>query len=536
MEFIYRTEDIDTDEILDLFVETTDDRKIINALKSRNPVILVGSRGVGKSFLCRVAEAELLKEFETERIFPTYVTYNKSSLIHTDDPLQFQHWMMGRICSRLVRSLKKQGMLASAPKSISILSGGETGKGEENSRIENITEAYEASWKTPGIKIDITGLPTVDEFKDVIEDLCSELRIKRFVLLIDEAAHILLPEQQRQFFSLFRDLRSPKLSCNAAVYPGVTFYGDAFQPVHDATMLALERDIFSSEYISNMREMVEKQAEDSSLLRDIATHGENFAVLAYAASGNPRILLKTLAKCPKVTRQQVNDVIREYYRVDIWSEHSLLAGKYSGHTPFIDWGRNFIETVVLPELQRKNIEYMEKDKNTTCFFWVHRDSPQQVKEALRLLCYTGIVHDDAYGIKASRSEIGTRYSVNLGCLFTLEPAPASSALQIAKSLTPKRMTEYGANHSAYQPLIKAVEKYAEPEIGEVLKYHLSRDINVLDFPTWQLERVRAMGINTLGDLLSSTEIKIQGAWYIGAKRSRRIKNAAISAVYEYLSG
>ncbi len=165
-----------------------------------------------------------------------------------------------------------------------------------------------------------------------------------------------------------------------------------------------------------MREIVEKQA-DSGLLKNIAQNGELFAVLAYAASGNPRLLLKTLARVPKVNSAQINQTVREYYRSDIWAEHSLLADKYAGHRVVIDWGRQFVESHVLPEIKAKNDQYLAADKSTSAYFWIHRDVPAVVKEALRVLSYTGVLTEQASGIKASRAEIGTRYIVNLGCLF-----------------------------------------------------------------------------------------------------------------------
>jgi hypothetical protein len=439
-DFFLRTEEIKPDEILAYFVETEQDRSIIDALKSRTPVILAGSRGVGKSFLLRVAEAELLNLFEKERAFPVYETFTKSSLIISSDAEQFQHWMLARLCIRIVRSLSKRGLLSIMPTSLSILSGGSAGISNINkTKIELITEAFESSWKNPGREIDISGLPSIELFKDAIEDLCGALKIDRFVIFLDEAAHIFIPEQQRQFFSLFRDLRSPYISCNAAVYPGVTSYGETFQPSHDATMLSLDRDILSSLYVENMKEIVQKQA-DSSILANIARYGQNFALLAYAAHGNPRILLKTLRAAQKVNSDQVNKIIREFYRSDIWAEHSALAEKYTGHCNMIDWGRRFIENEVLPELKKKNKQYLASDKKSTCFFWMHRDAPRPVKEALRLLSYTGIVTEHSTGIRATRSEIGTRYSVNLGCLFSQEKTPTATAFNIAKSIDPRRMT------------------------------------------------------------------------------------------------
>lgn len=49
-ELFYRTEDLRLDEVLHYYVESPGDQKIIARLKSRSPVVLRGSRGVGKSF------------------------------------------------------------------------------------------------------------------------------------------------------------------------------------------------------------------------------------------------------------------------------------------------------------------------------------------------------------------------------------------------------------------------------------------------------------------------------------------------------
>jgi hypothetical protein len=535
-EFFYRTEDIPPDEILGYFVETKRDREIVSALKARNPVVLAGSRGVGKSFLLRVAESELLTGFAGDRIFPVYLTFSKSSLIHTTDQLQFQHWMLAKICARLVRALSKAGLLGAAPTSLSILTGQESNSlVTVDTQMEKLASAFENSWKQPLGSVDLAGLPSVEAFKDAIEDLCDALKITRFLILIDEAAHIFVPEQQRQFFTLFRDLRSPYMSCKAAVYPGVTSYGDTFQPMHDATMIAFERDVLSPDYVANMREIVEKQS-GSELIGDIARHGQNFAILAFAASGNPRVLLKTLSRAPRVSAQLTNEVIREYYRSDIWSEHSLLPDKYAGHRVLIDWGRKFIETDVLPDLKRKNDAYLQAEKASTCFFWIHRDAPQPVKEALKLLAYTGIVSEHASGIKATRGEVGTRYAVNLGCLFALEATPTTTALPIAQNLTPKRMSEYGANHSAYQSLLTDVPTFTEPNVADVLNKQLSKSIDVLDIAYWQRQGLRSLGLSTVGDVLNASEYKLMEISYVGEKRSRRMRNAAMEAVYEYLSG
>lgn len=535
-DFFFRTEDIKPEEVDSYFVETRQDREIINALKARNPIVLSGSRGVGKSFLLRVAENELNQDFESQRVLAVYVSFNRSSLINTTDPQQFQHWMLARICSRIIRTLHQKGLLNGANKATTILSGGSKAiLGDDETIIEKLAQSYEDSWKNDPQSVDTSVLPSLDDFRDAIEDTCEAANIGRMVILIDEAAHILIPEQQRQFFTLFRDLRSPYLACKAAVYPGVTSYGETFQPSHDATMLSFDRDILGSDYVETMREIVVKQAE-SSMLETIARNDNNFSLLAYASSGNPRVLLKTLARAPKLNSTQTNEVLRGYYRNDLWSEHSTLPEKYAGHKHLIDWGRRFIEGTVLPDLKKKNDTFLEREQKSTCFFWIHRDAPQPVKEALKLLAYSGIVSEHAVGIKATRGEIGTRYAVNLGALLSLESIPTSTGLTVARGLFPARMSEFGANHPAYQILLSDVPSFSEPGVAAVLQQQLGKPIEVLDVTDYQRSKLRELGLNSVGDVLVASESKLQTMSYVGEKRSRRIRNAALAAVFEYLSG
>jgi hypothetical protein len=300
-------------------------------------------------------------------------------------------------------------------------------------------------------------------------------------------------------------------------------------------MYNIDRDVLEPKYIENMREIVEKQA-DSSLLKSIAQNGQNFAVLAYAASGNPRTLLKTLSRTPRVNSTEVNEVIREYYRTDIWSEHSNLAEKYTGHREIIDWGRSFIQTHLLPELKAKNDNSLASDKSTSAYFWVHRDAAPAVKHALRILSYTGIVSEQASGLKATRGEVGTRYGVNLGCLFSLESIAVQSANEIAKALTPKRMTEFGAKHSLFLDLQSRVSNDVESSTSDRLKVQLKEPVNVLDLTEWQISKLTELNLLTVGDVLSASEQKLKEATYVGDVRARRMRNAAIAAVLEYLSG
>lgn len=533
-DFFYRTEDIGPKDILNFLVETEEDRGAIDQLKGRNPTVLIGSRGVGKSFLMRVAEQELLTVHHETGVVPIFVTFVSSSLLRTADPDQFRHWMLARLCTSILRTVRKLGLMASTPASANILAGLPADH-SDTAQLEGLIKSYEDSWKTPGQPVDASAIPSVEDVKYALEDLAEEIGITRFALFMDEAAHIFLPSQQRQFFTLFRDLRSHCVTCNAAVYPGVTSYGDTFQPNHDATMISINRDISASSYIESMRRIVEKQA-DSKLLKNIAKNQQNFATLAYASTGNPRILLKTVFSAASMSSSEVNSVVRSFYRTDIWSEHSALSEKYIGHAPVIDWGREFIEDVVLPDLKKKNDVSLSRERNSSAYIWIHREAPESVKEALRILCYTGVLTEHSSGMRGTRSEIGTRYICNLGCLFSLESNPAASSFAIAKALTPKRMSEFGANHSSYKSLTEHEAELGDIEEGFDLEEQLSKPNTVLDITQWQRSKLDGLKLLTVGQVLDAGEDKLKEAYYVGDKRARQMRNAALASVLEYLSG
>lgn len=536
-DFLYRTEDIARDSILSLYVPTVQDANIVESLKSANPIVLEGSRGTGKSFLLRVAQAQLLERFQADRVFPVYVSFVRSSLLHTDDPMQFRNWMLARLCSRIVRCLSREGLLQQRPSGLDILSGGApTPSLAVRSRIDNTVEQYEQSYRTPGASVSADAIPDVEQLRDLLEDLCEDLNLGRIAVFFDEAAHIFRPEQQRQFFTMFRDLRAPFVTCNAAVYPGVTSYGPTFEAAHDATFIKISRDILGSDYIRNMREIVEKQAP-SELIAKIDRNRANFQTLAYAVSGNPRLLLKTVARAARMRSTDIDDVIKDFYRSDIWAEHSSLGEKYAGYEPLIAWGRTFIEDTVLPDTKTKNDQWRAEARNqSTCFIWVHNDAPECVKHALRILEYTGIVLKRDSWVRSTRAEHGTRYSVNLGCLFAREANPVATGGSVGANLTPRRFTEYGPNHPVYASLTGVEAAIDEPDMSVVLERQLGLSIEVLDVTRYQKDKLREIGLPTVRDVLGADEVTLQQIYHVGPIRSRRMMNAATASVLEYLSG
>lgn len=529
-ELLIRTEDITDDKILDLYVETSQDRAYVTELKKTTPVILVGSRGVGKSFLMKVAYKELFDAFPHDRVMPVYITFTKSSLVSVGGNNEFHGWMMSRICVSIIRQMKKLGLLVPS-RSLDVLSGGQYQE-QKKLAIEEIKDAYEESWRKKS-NIDITAIPTVDDLKDAVEDFCIENNVNRIVLFIDEAAHVFIRAQQVQFFTMFRDLRCPYISCNAAVYPGVTAFGNVFQIAQDASFLNMNRDVSSPDYVEKMREIVEKQQPSSKLLNDISRQKEFFSDLAYAASGNPRLLLKTLSKLTAFKANDINTVIKEFYKVDILGDHSLMEEKYPSLRDLIKWGRDFLDNNLLPELHKRNSVGMVAGQ-TTCYFWVSNRCPKAVEHALDLLEYTGLIIKDKSAIKSSKSEVGTRYMVNIGCLLSLEANPISTAHEIIPNFKVKKFVEFGANSPAFEGIKDSLSVISDNEVSDSLQNQLNKTIGVLDISPWMKEKLHEINVNTVRKVMEVPESKLMEAYYVGIVRSRNIKTAAMNSVYEYL--
>ena len=120
----------------------------------------------------------------------------------------------------------------------------------------------------------------------------------------------------------------------------------------------------------------------------------------------------------------------------------------------------------------------------------------------------------------------------MGCLLSAESTPLNIGLNIVRRITIKRMTEFGANYKSYD-LLPDIQ---EVDMTNVLREHLKLDIGYLDLTPWQIDKIRSVSINTLGELLGADESALMKASYIAGKRARSIKNAAYAAVYEFLLG
>ncbi|PGH21866.1 hypothetical protein RN96_01180 [Fusobacterium polymorphum] len=548
MNIIIRTEDIKLSEITKIYVETKSDRNIINNLKSNSQLLLIGSRGIGKTMLIKVAENELNSEYSTKKVLPVYLSFSKSMLVNNPfDNKNFQYWMYAKLLNEFRNAILEKGIITANSDPFKMLFKHEKSK---ESNLDKFITVLENSWRNQKkiekteimeiLGIDESNFKVVDDIdfiKEIIKNFCVKFSIEKVIFFFDEACHNFIPRQQREFFSMFRDLRSPYICCKAAVYPGISYYS-TLQLFHDVNSVVVERNINDENYINSMRDMVKCQIDDANLIKMLESQGQCFDSLIMCCDGNPRLLLKSIEQASEgfksFKKNNVSSTIKDFYRVQIWQEHTKLSSFYSGHKEMIDWGRIFIERDVLEETKNKNGKNVKK----TIFFAIHKDAPESVKSSVRILEYSGIIRLHTEGTKV-RGEVYDRYQLNLGVVVASEGTTSvvERSKEIFDNLSIKIYTEYGKNSPAFNDINKSISlENASEDMFLVLNNILKKSLDTLDLTQHKKNVLKKIGIKTIEDILKSSEEDLQKADRIGPINSRKIYNVAYNAALEYISG
>lgn len=529
-----RTEDLSIEEVNELYVETAMDRENIEALKSFQPLLLIGSRGTGKTMLMRKAESELTETFEEERILPVYTSFATCPIYENVNMLKL---MVSKILMALRTKLKEQGIIVNGSIFRPIVSKDLSPVVKKLEDYINDVSGGNFETESQYNINDKNIVDNVDYFRDFIKELCDEFKIKKIIIMFDEACQIFAPKQQREFFDLFRALRSPIIICKAAVYPGLVSYG-TFQQFHDATTKKIERGILAQDYIDKMREIVRKNYPDE--YEKMAQNGDLLNTIIYCSNGNPRFLLKSLnsilEKSNSIKTSVVNDVIKEFYRVTIWTEHTKLEERYKGYKRMIEWSRKFIENTVTNDIVKINRKEDDSNEKTTVYFAISRQAPEAIKQAIKILEYSGVVTLDVEATKF-RYDYYDRYQLNFGIVLLSMSTTnlAVTCKDIISNISQKKFPNYGENSPAYENVPNLV-KIEEIDQKSFLNNVLNKKVSELEISTKLLKRLNDAGYILIKDIFERDESELKKAYYIGDVRSRQIYNNVMAAVIEYISG
>lgn len=386
---------------------TAREEGIVKKLMGPGAKLLVGPRGCGKSTLMRLAYFRLIESTES---FPIYVNYARSLALEpffhsrSDAIKVFRKWIVAKVLASLRDTFdalhREPGsewatLIEDAHRFIrSLETGGET-------------HSVSSEWGAPSTLL------------DSLEKLCKELSLPRVVLLLDDAAHAFSSEQQREFFEIFRELRSKSVAPKAAVYPGITSYSPNFHVGHEAEVIEAWLGVDDPAYMESMRTLVDRRIPESLKAR-LADKGDIIDYLALAAFGLPRGFINMLSEvigledetsssrpraiAPKVVGSHLQSVVK------IYSSLGSKVPKLKNYVAAGDlaWRR------ILDWLRSHNAAHSKEKKAS--IVGIAEPIPPNLERILHMMEYAGLVRESG---SASRGIMSFRkYQVHFALLIS----------------------------------------------------------------------------------------------------------------------
>ena len=404
--FEERAEFLSKNELRQWTATTSDDRTIITKLTGPGAKLLIGPRGSGKSTLLRQAYYEVLDHGVD---IAAYVNYSRSlwlePLFHrTANALQlFRQWILFKIVTGLADAITE----AHIPLPEGLAKTARFG-------TEFIRELERGNQPTLS-----GGLLAPSELITGIEQWTVTTGRRRCILLLDDAAHAFSPDQQREFFEIFRELRSRTISSKAAVYPGVTSYSPNFHVGHEAELIEAWLRPENDEYLTTMRDIYERRIP-TSLKERLRGRRDLIDYLALASFGLPRGYLVMLSQLLGVEDNQTRSPSRALAEQAV-SEHAdsvrhifmSLAQKLPRYRRFVEVGSE-VESAIARSIQSWNANKAVTEKAVTIAFPDPLGS--ELSRVLAMLEYAGLIryaHTVSRGVKGVFHRYTLHYSIIL---------------------------------------------------------------------------------------------------------------------------
>ncbi|MGY1459015.1 hypothetical protein ACW5F0_10250 [Luteimonas sp. A534] len=239
--FEERAENLSRTELEQWTVLSDAERRIVRKLVGPGAKLLSGPRGSGKSTLLRTAFYEA---FKTKASFAVYVNYSRALAIeplfhtHANATGIFRQWVLAKIIYAVAEATNIWGIALT------------TAEAELVHKCDCYIKALQSGDATNDGSLG----PSV--VAEILVGLAKRAGVTRCVLLLDDAAHAFSVPQQKEFFEIFRELRSRELSGKAAIYPGVTSFSPMFQVGHEAELLEAWFRPDEPGYLGTMRQVV----------------------------------------------------------------------------------------------------------------------------------------------------------------------------------------------------------------------------------------------------------------------------------------
>lgn len=409
---------------------TPDNQKVVAKLKSPGAKLLTGPRGSGKSTLLRAAYFEMI---DGEVALPVYVNYARSlalePLFHRNANAlaMFRQWVLLKIVVGAAQTF--EDLETPVPESLRV------GLREAEQYINLLGVGQEPPPLTAPVSPG-TLMRQLDEWADAAGR-------KRIVLLLDDAAHAFSQQQQREFFELFRELRSGRLAAKAAVYPGITYYSPTMHVGNEFELVEAWYRPDSDDYLKTMRELLRRRLPES-LLKQFDGREEFVDYLALASFGIPRGFLVMIRQVLGVEEDEASSASQvvaptkrsadravSTYAQSVRDIFGSLSDKMPRYRHFVEVGSE-LERSVVSRLTRFNVNRSTQTKAVVVALAEPLGAP--LSRVLAMLEYAGVVRKTD---TVSRGEKGVFQRYELHWAIVLN----ENALSLGRSVSTAAMIE-----------------------------------------------------------------------------------------------
>jgi len=404
--FEERAERLTPEELIEWTFLTPADKSVIRKLRGPGVKLVVGPRGSGKTTLLKVALYELN---ESKDVLGIYANYSHSLALeplfysHSGALKLFRQWVIQKILIGVSETIAGWGIKSS----------------DRLSQQCEFARQFVSALEKGEVVSDESQYLAPSELVSTIEAVCNECNVTRSVLLLDDAAHAFSSEQQREFFEIFRQLRTRRIAPKAAVYPGITSYSHTFNVAHEAELLYVWYNPSEDDYLKNMRSIAHKRLPDA-VLQSLGSSAEEYLdILSLAAFGQPRALLNMISAVvdassagKTVTRPVVLKAVEDYseYMLGVFRSLGVKLPRYK---QFVDFGEQ-INSLITARISEYNRNRVVGDKGLG--IGISAPLSEKFERILRFFEYAGMVRPLSDHSRGSKG-IYKRYLVHYSSLI-----------------------------------------------------------------------------------------------------------------------